>query len=33
MNRNAKIKLIDKVYINGEFVKPDGTERMDIINP
>ncbi|MFD1774851.1 aldehyde dehydrogenase family protein [Paenibacillus rhizophilus] len=33
MNRNAVMKLIDKVYINGEFVKPDGTERMDIINP
>ena len=28
-----KIKVIDKIYINGEFVKPDGTESMNIINP
>lgn len=33
MDENNKIKLIDKVYINGEFVKPIGTERINIINP
>ncbi|MDR1460671.1 MAG: aldehyde dehydrogenase family protein [Campylobacteraceae bacterium] len=27
------MKIIDKVYINGEFIKPHGTKTMDIINP
>lgn len=27
------MKLIDKIYINGEFVKPHGTEIFDLINP
>jgi aldehyde dehydrogenase (NAD+) len=33
MKNNEKIKVIDKIYINGEFIKPNGTESMDIINP
>ena len=24
---------IDKIYINGQFVNPQGTETIDIINP
>jgi aldehyde dehydrogenase (NAD+) len=27
------MNLIDKIYINGEFVTPHGTELMDLINP
>ncbi|MDR0408564.1 MAG: aldehyde dehydrogenase family protein [Campylobacteraceae bacterium] len=27
------MKIIDKVYINGEFIKPHGTKTIDIINP
>jgi len=27
------MKTIDKIYINGEFVKPHGTELFDLINP
>ncbi|MDR3178014.1 MAG: aldehyde dehydrogenase family protein [Campylobacteraceae bacterium] len=27
------MKIIDKVYVNGEFIKPYGTKTMDIINP
>lgn len=33
MEDNKKFKLINKIYINGEFVKPNGTEAMNIINP
>jgi aldehyde dehydrogenase (NAD+) len=33
MEDNRKFKLINKIYINGEFVKPNGTEAMNIINP
>src|SRR5476651_1757662 len=29
----TKMKTIDKIYINGEFVKPHGTELFDLINP
>ncbi|MBF0574605.1 aldehyde dehydrogenase family protein [Dysgonomonas sp. GY617] len=27
------MKLINEIYINGEFVKPNGTETFDLINP
>lgn len=27
------MKTIDKIYINGEFVTPHGTEKFDLINP
>src|SRR5450432_4431045 len=27
------MKIIDKIYINGEFVTPHGTEVSDLINP
>lgn len=27
------MKTIDKMYVNGEFVTPHGTERFDLINP
>ncbi|MDR1284887.1 MAG: aldehyde dehydrogenase family protein [Campylobacteraceae bacterium] len=27
------MKIIDKVYVNGDFIKPHGTKTMDIINP
>ncbi len=27
------MKIIDKIYINGQFIKPQGTEVIDIINP
>ncbi|MFC3161242.1 aldehyde dehydrogenase (NAD+) [Chryseobacterium arachidis] len=27
------MKTVDKIYINGEFVKPHGTEVLDLINP
>lgn len=33
MKNNEKIKVIDRIYLNGEFIKPNGTESMDIINP
>lgn len=33
MENSKKTNLIDKIYINGEFVKPKGTESMNIINP
>lgn len=29
----TKMKTIDKIYVNGEFVKPHGTETFDLINP
>ncbi|OAS15416.1 aldehyde dehydrogenase family protein [Paenibacillus oryzisoli] len=27
------MKNIDQIYINGEFVKPNGTERFELVNP
>jgi len=27
------MKIIDKIYVNGEFLKPHGTETFDLINP
>jgi aldehyde dehydrogenase (NAD+) len=27
------MRIIDKVYVNGEFIKPYGTNTMDLINP
>ena len=27
------MKTIDKIYINGEFITPEGTEYFDLINP
>ena len=27
------MKIIDQVYINGQFKKPQGTETFDLINP
>jgi len=27
------MRIIDKIYINGEFVTPHGTEVFDLINP
>lgn len=33
MKNNEKVKVIDRIYINGEFLKPNGTESMSIINP
>jgi len=29
----ANIRTVDKIYINGEFVTPHGTELFDLINP
>ncbi len=31
--KRKKMKTIDKIYINGEFVTPHGTERFSLINP
>src|SRR6202012_5387145 len=27
------MKIVDKIYINGQFVSPHGTEVFDLINP
>src|SRR5579863_9668131 len=31
--KNVKMKSITKIYINGEYVTPNGTEMLDLINP
>ncbi len=30
---NYNMKTIDKIYINGEFITPNGTEYFDLISP
>jgi aldehyde dehydrogenase (NAD+) len=32
-HKNTGMKLIDKIYVNGAFVKPHGTETFDLISP
>ncbi len=27
------MKIIDTIYVNGEFVKPQGTETFNLVNP
>jgi aldehyde dehydrogenase (NAD+) len=31
--KKLPVKIIDQIYINGQFVKPHGTERFELINP
>lgn len=31
--KHLKMKTIDKMYVNGEFITPNGTEVFDLINP